>query len=387
MFKTSAAHAAMSEVRMEIGRKSTLGLGYDTQSFPSHRHVFRGSSVVTSLLILLAVAVTFAIIYPGISAGSPWLQIAMLVAAVAILPRTGDYMIAGTGPGVAIVSAILASQPGSRVVHQSTSLRDARNILRSVAVQKVIVADSLAYEGAAPLEDARGLQPEVVDATDAVGELLGRIPYQLIDTDAIRDAVGRQSILHRGFKRAGDIAFSLGIGLLVLPIIPLVALVIRLDSPGNPFYSQERVGLNGTVFRIHKFRSMRKDAEKNGAVWAQAADSRVTRVGRFLRLSRIDEIPQLWNVLRGDMTLIGPRPERPEFTSMLELEIPGYELRTLVKPGLTGWAQVSYRYTNSVLETRTKLEYDLYYVKYASVGLDLRILFRTIAVVIKMRGC
>jgi lipopolysaccharide/colanic/teichoic acid biosynthesis glycosyltransferase len=189
------------------------------------------------------------------------------------------------------------------------------------------------------------------------------------------------------FKRAADIAFSVGVGLLVLPIIPLLALVIRLDSPGNPFYSQERVGLNGKVFRIHKFRSMRQDAEKNGAVWAQAADSRVTRTGRFLRLSRIDEIPQLWNVLRGDMTLIGPRPERPVFTSMLELEIPGYELRTLVKPGLTGWAQVSYRYTNSVLETRTKLEYDLYYVKYASIGLDIRILFRTIAVVIKMRGC
>jgi exopolysaccharide biosynthesis polyprenyl glycosylphosphotransferase len=338
-------------------------------------------------MVLLALAVTFAIVYPGISTGTPWLQVAMLAAAVGFLPRAHDYLIAGSGPSAAIVSAILTNRPGARVVHQAASLRDARSILRSVAVHKVIVADPVEIEEALPLEDARGARPEVVDATDAVGELLGRIPYPLIDAEAIRDAVSHQSLMLRTFKRTVDITFSLGLGLAVLPIIPLVALAIRLDSPGNPFYSQERVGLDGKLFRIHKFRSMREDAENNGAVWAQAGDFRVTRVGRFLRLSRIDELPQLWNVLRGDMTLVGPRPERPEFTSMLEHEIPGYLLRTAVKPGLTGWAQVSYRYTNSVLETRTKLEYDLYYVKYASVGLDLRILLRTIAVVIKMRGC
>jgi exopolysaccharide biosynthesis polyprenyl glycosylphosphotransferase len=387
MFNNNAACAASDEVRMEIGRKSTLGLGYGTHGFPSHKHVFRGSSVVTTLMILLTLAFAFVIVYSGISTSSLWLQLAMLIATVVIVPRAGDYLIAGSGPSVAIISAILDSRPGSRVVHQAASLRDARTILRSVAVQKVIIADSLAYEGSAVLEDVRGTHPAVVDATDAVGELLGRLPYQLIDADAIHEAAARQSLMLRGFKRTFDIAFSLGLGLLILPIIPLVALAIRLDSSGKIFYSQERVGLHGKVFRIYKFRSMRSDAENNGAVWAQAADPRVTRVGQFLRLSRIDELPQLWNVLRGDMTLVGPRPERPEFTSMLEQEIPGYELRTMVKPGLTGWAQVSYRYTNSVLETRSKLEYDLYYVKYGSVALDIKILFRTIAVVINMRGC
>ena len=132
---------------------------------------------------------------------------------------------------------------------------------------------------------------------------------------------------------------------------------------------------------------MRQDAEKNGAAWAKVGDARVTRVGRFLRLTRIDELPQVWNVLRGDMTLVGPRPERPEFTSLLEAEIPSYAERHQVKPGITGWAQVRFRYTSSVRDAEAKLEYDLYYVKYRSLGLDLRVLLQTVLVIIQMRGC
>ena len=160
-----------------------------------------------------------------------------------------------------------------------------------------------------------------------------------------------------------------------------------LDSPGPVLYRQVRMGRHGRPFVIYKFRSMRPDAERHGGpVWAQADDARVTRVGRFLRRARLDELPQLWNVLRGEMTLVGPRPERPEFAPMLEKAHPGYGLRLLVKPGLTGWAQVCHRYTGTVAETRMKLEYDLYYICHAGHGFDLRVLLRTVGVVLGMKG-
>jgi lipopolysaccharide/colanic/teichoic acid biosynthesis glycosyltransferase len=146
------------------------------------------------------------------------------------------------------------------------------------------------------------------------------------------------------------------------------------------------VGLGGEIFRIYKFRTMRQDAEAGGARWATHADPRITRCGRFMRKTRIDELPQLWNILNGSMTLVGPRPERPEFTVTLAREIPGYDLRHSVKPGLTGWAQVRYRYTSSIKDSRVKAEYDLYYVKFMSLRLDLKILLRTIGVVLGMKG-
>lgn len=372
---------------MDVGQKSTLGLGYDARVLVPARQSIRGGSFLPTLMVLFALSVGVAIASPSVPMTSPWLVAAMLIASVATLPVARDILVAGSGPSAAIVSAILGNEPGRRVVYQATNVSDASHILDSTAIRKVIVADNVDAKAISGLSDLRGIRPSIMDATDAVGDLLGRLPVQLVDARTIRYAVEDQSVAFRFVKRTVDLAFSLSLGLLILPIIPLAALAIRIDSPGSIFYSQERVGLNGKLFRIYKFRSMRQDAEKHGAVWAKAGDARVTRVGRFIRLTRIDELPQLWNVLRGDMTLVGPRPERPEFTSMLEQEIPGYGLRTKVKPGLTGWAQVSYRYTNSVAETRTKVEYDLYYVKFASIGLDLRILFRTVAVVIKMRGC
>jgi lipopolysaccharide/colanic/teichoic acid biosynthesis glycosyltransferase len=172
----------------------------------------------------------------------------------------------------------------------------------------------------------------------------------------------------------------------VIPLLPVIALAIRADSPGPVFYRQRRVGQNGREFQIIKFRSMRTDAEQNGAVWAQEGDPRVTRVGRFMRRVRIDELPQLWNVIRGDMTLVGPRPERPEFTSLLQSELPGYAHRHSVKPGLTGWAQIRYRYASSVQDTAKKLEYDLYYVRHRSLLFDIKIMFLTIPVILHMRG-
>ncbi len=192
----------------------------------------------------------------------------------------------------------------------------------------------------------------------------------------------------KGVKRAVDLAAGFFMLLVLSPFIGLSALAIRLSSPGPVLYSQQRVGLGGRVFTIYKFRSMRVDAEaKTGAVWATPGkDPRVTRVGAVLRRTRLDELPQLWNVLRGDMSLVGPRPERPEFVTGLTAQIPYYGQRHVVRPGLTGWAQVRYAYGASVEDTIEKLQYDLYYIKNMSAALDLYIIFETIKTVLTRSG-
>jgi lipopolysaccharide/colanic/teichoic acid biosynthesis glycosyltransferase len=171
------------------------------------------------------------------------------------------------------------------------------------------------------------------------------------------------------------------------PLMALIAIAIKLDTPGPIVFSQERVGLRGRRFMVHKFRSMRRDAERHtGPMWAKENDDRVTRIGAFLRKCRFDELPQLWNVLRGEMSFIGPRPERPYFVDLLKAEIPFFDLRHYVKPGITGWAQVMYPYGASVEDSHRKLEYDLYYAKNLSLSLDLLILLKTVGVVIKGEG-
>jgi len=166
----------------------------------------------------------------------------------------------------------------------------------------------------------------------------------------------------------------------------LTAMAIRLDSRGPIFYCQERVGEGGSTFTLCKFRSMRADAEAGTPVWAQDRDDRVTHVGRFIRLTRLDELPQLWNVLRGDMSFVGPRPERPYFVQQLAAAIPFYTERHAVKPGVTGWAQVKYRYGASIEDAREKLRYDLYYIKNMGLLFDLNIIVRTIAVILSGQG-
>ncbi|HUL71532.1 MAG TPA: TIGR03013 family XrtA/PEP-CTERM system glycosyltransferase [Vicinamibacterales bacterium] len=188
-------------------------------------------------------------------------------------------------------------------------------------------------------------------------------------------------------KRLLDVVFAILLIALTGPIMLLVALLVRLTSKGPALYHQKRVGLNGHVFEVHKFRSMRTDAEAGtGAVWARANDSRVTPIGRFLRRTRLDELPQLWNVLKGDMSLVGPRPERPEFVADLTEKIPFYGFRHVVRPGLTGWAQVRYTYGASVEDALEKLQYDLFYIKHLSVSFDLFVLFSTVKTVILRRG-
>ena len=184
-----------------------------------------------------------------------------------------------------------------------------------------------------------------------------------------------------------DIGISLALLVASAPICALIALLIRLDSPGPILFRQVRVGRNGKEFELIKFRTMRQDAESTtGPVWAKEHDDRITPLGNFLRKVRLDELPQAWNVLRGEMSLIGPRPERPHFVSMLNERVPFYSLRHCIKPGITGWAQVLYPYGASVADAYEKMQYDLYYAKHMSLRFDLKILFQTVRVVLFGRG-
>lgn len=183
-------------------------------------------------------------------------------------------------------------------------------------------------------------------------------------------------------KRAMDVIFSLGLIIFLAPLMILIAVAIRFDSPGPIFYRQRRVGRGGAEFDVLKFRSMVLDAERQGAQYAAIGDHRITRVGHFIRKLRIDEIPQAVNVLRGEMSFVGPRPERPEFVGDLENEIAHYQMRHLVKPGITGWAQVRYEYAASIAGAREKLRYDLFYISRYTPLMDLAIVFLTIRVVL-----
>jgi exopolysaccharide biosynthesis polyprenyl glycosylphosphotransferase len=188
-------------------------------------------------------------------------------------------------------------------------------------------------------------------------------------------------------KRCLDLVCGLIIGVIFIVVLPFVAIAIKLNSPGSIFYKQERVGLHGKPFTVYKFRSMVQNAERNGkAQWAVKGDARITSVGNFIRKTRLDELPQVLNVLRGDMSMVGPRPERHQFIQELQKQIPFYRTRLAAKPGLTGWAQINYGYGSTTQDALIKLQYDLYYLKHWSPWLDLKILLRTFAVVLKMQG-
>jgi len=201
------------------------------------------------------------------------------------------------------------------------------------------------------------------------------------------DIYGVKSNLYNAkIKKIVDKSFAC-IGLIIsLPFMCLISILIKMDSRGPVFYWQQRVGFNGLIFNLIKFRSMKCDAELNGAVWAQENDPRITRVGRIIRFLRIDELPQLWNVLKGELSFVGPRPERPEFVEQLTQDIPYYSLRHYVKPGITGWAQINYNYGASKEGALEKLQYDLYYIKNVTVLLDFYILLRTIRTVLLGKG-
>lgn len=273
-------------------------------------------------------------------------------------------------------------------------------VVGSVGLVAETVRREKAHKLVISLAERRGVLPvreilscklsgvEVVDDVSFYEQMTGKLLLESIQPSWFLFGDGfRVTDFMRFHKRLLDIVFAFFGILLVAPLLPLIALAIKLDSPGPVLFRQLRVGEGEKLFHVAKFRSMRQDAEvATGAVWAQKNDPRVTRLGRFLRKSRLDELPQLFNVLMGEMSLVGPRPERPEFVEKLNERIPYYSKRHFVKPGVTGWAQVRYPYGASEEDALEKLRYDLYYVKNYSLLFDLTIILETVKVCLFGRG-
>jgi sugar transferase (PEP-CTERM system associated) len=269
----------------------------------------------------------------------------------------------------------------------------AAHLLEVVHKQKVhrVIVAMPDRRGTIPMQELLDLRMhgiKIEEATSWLEKISGKIEVENLYPSWLVFGEGfRRSNVFILIRRALSVIISLVGLILALPLIPLIMLAIRFDSLGPVFYTQTRVGKNGRAFKVVKFRTMRQDAEAaSGPKWAGDHDPRVTRVGQYLRSSRLDEVPQLWCVLKGDMAFVGPRPERPEFIELLSKEIPYYGVRHMVRPGLTGWAQVKYKYGSTVEDAREKLQYDLFYIKNASIGLDLLIMFQTVKTVLLRRG-
>jgi sugar transferase (PEP-CTERM system associated) len=280
------------------------------------------------------------------------------------------------------------SVSADRIVSTDASFE---NTVKRLEVDEIIVAVREQRGGVLPLRallDCRLRGVRVTDLAHFFERVHGRVPIESLKASWLIYGDGfRQSWLRRSIKRSFDLVVVVGLLIVALPIMIISALVILLSTGTPLIYRQERVGYRGQTFTVLKFRSMAKNAESDGsACWAAINDARVTRFGRFIRRTRIDELPQLINVLKGEMSLIGPRPERPAFVATLTEKIPFYAARHSVPPGITGWAQVRYSYGGTVEESVKKLEYDLYYVKNNNLFLDLLILLRTVRVVLLCEG-
>jgi len=263
-------------------------------------------------------------------------------------------------------------------------------VVKKQKVHRVIVAVP-DRRGTIPMQELLELRMQGVkieEATSWLEKISGKIEVEnLYPSWLVFNEGFRRSAIFIAVRRVLSIIISLFGLLFTLPLFPFIVLAISLDSKGPVFYTQTRMGKGGRLFKVVKFRTMREDAEfGTGAQWAANNDPRITRVGKFLRISRLDEIPQLWCVLKGDMAFVGPRPERPEFIETLSQEIPYYGVRHMVRPGVTGWAQIKYKYGSTIEDAREKLQYDLYYIKHASIGLDLVIMFMTVKIVLLGRG-
>ena len=284
-----------------------------------------------------------------------------------------------------------ARRIGERIVNPAIvgTPGDIERLVKEYHVDRIVVGLS-DRRGRLPIEEllrAKMTGVRVEDATTTYERVTGKIllddlrPSWLVFSEGFR-----VSRLTRLLKRTIDLALSVSMGIVAFPLMVLTAIAVWLDSGAPVLYRQERVGENGRPFTLFKFRSMRQDAETGTPVWATEGDDRVTRIGGFIRKTRLDELPQLWNVVRGDMSFVGPRPERPFFVEELAKEIPFYQQRHAVKPGVTGWAQVKYRYGSSVEDAIEKLRYDLYYIKHLSISFDLTIVFDTVKVVLFRKG-
>ena len=391
---------------------------YGVASFLSLR--FAAARLAVAILLGVAFLSILFFLIPPLALWRSNLAYATLIAATllvlvrALLGRTlgGDtfkrrIVILGAGHRAARI-ATLAAQPGAKVVVAAfVAMGEASPAVARAVPRDAIpnlagfVVDHNASEVVLALEERRNALPlkdllrvkttgvTVSDISTFLERETGRIdlhsvsPSWLIFSDGF--ASGR--MLSSVFKRAFDVTASALLLMLALPVILVAAVAIKLESAGPAFYRQRRVGLYNQCFEIPKLRSMRQDAEAAGhAVWAEKDDPRITRIGRFIRKVRIDELPQAWSVLKGEMSFVGPRPERPQFVDQLEQQLPYYAERHMVKPGITGWAQINYPYGASIEDARHKLEYDLYYAKNYSPFLDLLILLQTLRVVLWPSG-
>ena len=355
-------------------------------------------SAGAGLLIAALLFYIFPMLSPGYAAAAASACFLMF-GLVVLRPIVRSFGHADEPPGTVIVGSV----DMARKLYNEIIEREAPENIRIVAydelqsfaqeesISRVVVADgdiqndSRAAQALIDLK-LRGVRIEsAVESFEKASRkiwLEGLSPERLIFADGFCT-----SKIYLAFKRAMDLFLAVLLLVLAAPLMALVAIVIKLETPGAAIFSQERVGLLGTRFTVYKFRSMRQDAErKTGPTWAKENDERITRFGVFLRKCRLDELPQLWNVLRGDMSFIGPRPERPYFVDLLKSKIRYYDLRHYVKPGITGWAQVMYPYGASIEDAYHKLQYDLYYAKNISPQLDLLILLKTIKVVLAGQG-
>ena len=347
---------------------------------------------VSSLVIFLLAIIAWRLLFNRIAYASHLEERVLVVGAGPTARMVARQIQSQHDFGYRVVGFINDQSGGFGALNPGTlgTAEDIPRIVRDYDVDRIVVG----------LSDRRGRLPisellqaklsgiRVEDATTMYERLTGKIliddlkPSWLIFSDGF--VISRWT---RFFKRTIDLVLASVGFVLAAPLTVLTALAVYLDSDGPILYCQERVGEHGETFTVYKFRSMRVDAEKAGTpIWATDQDDRITRVGRFIRKTRLDELPQLWNVLRGDMSFVGPRPERPFFVEQLAKEIPYYQQRHAVKPGVTGWAQVKYQYGSSVEDAMEKLRYDLYYIKHLSIALDLSIVFDTVKVILFGKG-
>jgi sugar transferase (PEP-CTERM system associated) len=385
---------------------------YDTARLTTKGELFFRLLLVPGLLAFLLAAVSY--VRPSYLLGNGASELGLLILTVAMIGwRLGfgwlvqlpilveRIYILGTGERAQRLVQGLRQNPelGVEVASWTGKLegavtRDsvATHLMEIVYRQKVhrVIVAMPDRRGTIPMRELLDLRMrgvKIEEATSWLEKMSGKIEVENLYPSWLIFADGfRRSSMFIVVRRALSIGISMVGLVLSAPLWPLVMLVIMFDSPGPVFYRQRRVGKGGRTFHVLKFRTMREDAEAGGPQWAGANDPRITRVGRFLRSSRLDEIPQLWCVLKGDMAFVGPRPERPEFVESLTKEIPFYGVRHMVRPGLTGWAQIKYKYGSTVADAREKLQYDLFYIKNASIGLDLLIMFQTIKTVLLRRG-
>jgi sugar transferase (PEP-CTERM system associated) len=374
---------------LQAGGAAAFALAIVSLTMPS---LIIGNGIfVTSLLLLLVAVPAWRAAFEGLTRDPHLVERVLIVGSGPVARIVADQIRGQHDFAYRLVGMLEEATPSTERagVPVLGTVADLPRVIATHDVNRVVVslADRRGVFPSRDLLQAKLSGVRVEDAATIYERITGKIlteglkPSWLIFSDGFCT-----SRVTRTIKRVVDVMIA-GVGLvLAAPLIVVTALLVKIGSPGPVLYRQERVGENGRIFELYKFRSMRADAEDGTPIWAKENDERVTGVGRFIRLTRLDEMPQLWNVLRGDMSFVGPRPERPYFVDQLAAAIPFYMERHTVKPGVTGWAQVKYRYGASIEDAMEKLRYDLYYVKHLSIVFDLTIVIDTVKVILSGKG-